>query len=139
MQKRTDYQGHSPMSTIVLIEDNEINANLILRILTPFGHIIHHAKDAYSGLKMVYDVRPDMVLLDFGLPDLDGKVVANRLRHISKTSNVPIIAVTADASPVTYRLALAYGCKEVITKPLDVTNFIDTVQKHLQPSSRLAF
>lgn len=127
------------MSTIVLIEDNDINANLILRILKPFGHDIHLAHDAYNGLRLVQDVRPDLILLDFGLPDLDGKVVANRLCHLTYTRHVPIIAVTADTSAVTHRLALAYGCKEVLTKPLDVKNFIQTVQKHLEPSSRLAF
>lgn len=126
------------MSKIVLIEDNQINANLMLRILKPFGHDVHHALDAYSGLRMIQEVRPELILLDFGLPDLDGKVVANRLCHISYTRNVPIIAVTADTSPVTHRLAFAYGCQEVITKPIDIKHFIETVQKHLKPVSQLA-
>lgn len=122
------------MSTIVLIEDNPHNAKLVIKVLEAHGHTIHHAKDALSGLQAVQDIRPDLVLLDFGLPDLDGKVVANRLCHLTFTRDIPIIAFTADTTTLTHRLAISYGCRDVITKPIDTRAFPTQIATLLNPA-----
>ena len=121
------------MPTIVLIEDNLNNAKLIIKILEAQGYTVHHAVDALSGLQTVQEIRPDLVLLDFGLPDLDGKVVANRLRYLTFTRDIPIIAVTADATSITRRLAFSYGCQDVITKPIDTRQFPEQIAGYLRP------
>lgn len=123
------------MSTIVLIEDNPINAKLVVKILEAHGHTIHHASDALSGLHAVQEIRPDLVLLDFGLPDMDGKVVANRLCHLTFTRDIPIVAFTADTTTLTHRLAISYGCRDVITKPIDTRAFPDQVSVFLNPAA----
>jgi len=123
------------MSIIVLIEDNENNAKLMVKILQAKGHTIHRAPNALTGIKLVGKLNPDLVLLDFGLPDLDGKVVANRLSHIARTRHIPIIAVTADTTSLTRRLALALGCKTVITKPIDTRTFPEQIAMYLTPVS----
>ena len=119
------------MSTIVLIEDNHNNAKLVTKILEAYGHTVHHACNALSGLHAVQEIRPDLVLLDFGLPDLDGKVVANRLCHLTFTRDIPIIAFTADTTTLTRRLAISYGCRDVITKPIDTRAFPEQIASHL--------
>lgn len=121
------------MPTIVLIEDNPNNAKLIIKILEAQGYTIHHAADALTGLQTVQEIRPDLVLLDFGLPDLDGKVVANRLRYLTFTRDIPIIAVTADTTTITRRLAFSYGCQDVITKPIDTRQFPAQIAGYLEP------
>ncbi len=119
------------MNTILLIEDDPHNARLIIKILTLHPYSVSHAQDAVTGLQMAREQQPDLILLDIGLPDLDGKVIANSLKLHPKTSHIPIIAVTADNSTKTQRLAIAFGCKAVIHKPIDTRLFAEQIAQFL--------
>jgi CheY-like chemotaxis protein len=111
------------MARIVLIEDDQKSADLVVKILTPHGHEILHADHGIAGLTLIQESHPDLVLLDLDLPDLDGKAIANRIRNIPALKQLPIIAVTANTSPIAQRMAISFGCNALITKPIDTRRF----------------
>jgi two-component system cell cycle response regulator DivK len=119
------------MKKILLIEDNEANTNLIRRILSIHPYEVIHASDATSGISKAYEIQPDLILLDIGLPDLSGTMVVNRLKQIAHTEHIPIVAVTADTTMRTKRLAMDYGCEDVIYKPIETRFFHDRIASYL--------
>lgn len=114
---------------ILLIEDEEASAIFTQRILESMGYEMLWASNGFDGLNLVHTHQPVLVLLDIDLPDLDGKVVANRIRTSNK--HIPIIAVTGYSSSTARKLALAYGCDDVLTKPLDVPAFTAKIDEYL--------
>src|SRR5260370_27791527 len=84
------------MGTILLIEDNHDCARMVNKIIEPRGHSVVHAATALDGLKLARSLRPDLILLDMDLPDLEGKVVVNQLRVHPGFPAIPIVAFTAE-------------------------------------------
>jgi two-component system cell cycle response regulator DivK len=117
------------VKTILLIEDNKECARMVHKIMEARGHILFHAPTGLVGLKMARAVTPDLILLDMDLPDLDGKVVVNQLRATAGFVTLPIIAFTADNSPRAKRMALAFGCNDFISKPIDTRTFPEQVER----------
>jgi two-component system cell cycle response regulator DivK len=115
------------MPTILLIEDFPDNASLVKRILSSQGYTILWAATAEEGLAEVEQKLPDMVLLDLGLPDIDGQTLVGYLRQVPGMAAVPIIAVTAWPEETARLMVTAYGCNGYISKPIDVRQFIQTV------------
>ena len=109
------------MASILLIEDDILAARLVMKVLNSQGYTIRHVGTGLEGLQAARELRPDLILVDLGLPDLDGKVVAMQLRHILSTTI--IVAFTAEAGTKARRLALAYGCHDFISKPIDTRAF----------------
>ena len=109
------------MAKILYIEDNPDNMQLVQRVITALGHQFLWAADGLSGISTVESERPDLILLDINLPDIDGHEVARRLRasHINLLY-VPIIAITANALKGDAEKALAAGCDVYMSKPLDI-------------------
>lgn len=119
------------MATILLIEDNPSNARLIYKVLEAHHHTIIHAPNALEGLRLIQEHPVDLVLLDLDLPDLDGKIVANRIRNMPSVAKVKIVAVTSNATSSAKRLSLAYGCDGFLTKPIDTREFPKQVAVYL--------
>lgn len=119
------------MKKIVLIEDNLSNAKLIMKVLRREDYQITHAIDATTGLQLAQDIRPNLILLDFGLPDLDGTTVAKMLKHLAYTRHIPILAVTGNTSSDVQRTAILNGCEEVILKPYDTRMLRTKVAEYL--------
>ena len=115
------------MASILLIEDDILAARLVLKILGSQGYTIRHVGTGLEGLQAARELRPDLVLVDLGLPDLDGKVVAMQLRHMLSARSSVIVAFTAEAGAKARRLALAYGCHDFISKPIDTRAFPDVI------------
>src|SRR5262249_23872352 len=111
------------MGTILLIEDNRDCARMVKKIIEPRGHSVVHAATALDGLKLARAIKPDLILLDMDLPDLEGKVVVNQLRVDPGFRAVPIVAFTAENSSHARRMALAFGCTGFISKPIDTRTF----------------
>lgn len=109
------------MASILLIEDDVLAARLVMKVLGSQGYTIRHVGTGSEGLQTARELRPNLILVDLGLPDLDGKVVAMQLRHI--LSATVIVAFTAEAGAKARRLALAYGCHDFISKPIDTRAF----------------
>jgi two-component system, cell cycle response regulator DivK len=120
------------MSLIVVIEDNLSNARLAVKLLQHVGYKVTLAEDGEMGLTAIADTQPDLILVDLGLPDMDGQTVVALLRQESSLNNVPIIAFTAWPQATAYQMAQAYGCDGVITKPIDTRTFADQITNYLE-------
>jgi two-component system cell cycle response regulator DivK len=112
------------MPTILMIEDVADNAYLVKRVLSSQGYDILWAETAEGGLALAEQVKPDMILLDLGLPDIDGQTLVGYLRQTPGLEQVPIIAVSAWPEESARSMMLAYGCNAFISKPIDVRKFI---------------
>ena len=116
---------------ILMIEDNFNNAMLVKRMLENKAVQLTHAWDGESGLQMVMEQKPDLILLDLGLPDLDGQTVASFIRRIPELENVPMIAVTAWPEETAREMVTAYGCNDYISKPIDVLTFYKKLETYI--------
>lgn len=119
------------MPNILLIEDIPDNASLVKRVLHSQGYNVTWAETAEAGLIAVEQEIPDLILLDLGLPDIDGQTLVGYLREVPGIKNTPIIAVTAWPEETARMMVSAYGCNGYISKPIDVRVFIDTVNSYL--------
>ncbi len=120
------------MSRIVVIEDNAQNARMAEKLLKHAGHEVTVAEDGEMGLTTVLELIPDLVLVDLGLPDVDGQTIVAMMRQQPDLLNMPIIAFTAWPENTAHEMARVYGCDGVITKPIDTRRFAQQVGNYLQ-------
>lgn len=119
------------MAKVLVIEDVADSANLARKILTNYDHEVLVAMTGSGGLKLASDEHPDLVLLDLGLPDIDGQTLLGRLRSEANMGDTPIILCSAWPEEAARKMAHAYGFNGYISKPYKVLNFIDIVESHL--------
>lgn len=119
------------MALIVVIEDQELNAKLAAKLLRVKQHEVVVAATGEDGLAAVFEQQPDLVLIDLGLPDIDGQTVIALIRQHDVVKSVPIIAFTAWPPETAHSMAKAYGCDGVITKPIDTRAFADQIAAYL--------
>jgi len=117
---------------ILVIEDNELNMKLVRGLLNISGYSILEATDAESGLQLIREQRPDLVLMDIQLPGMDGLSAAKILKEDPIFKNVPIVALTSYAMQGDEEKALAAGCTGYIAKPIDTRKFLKTVSQYLK-------
>ncbi len=122
------------MAKIVIIEDNPENARLAARLLRKAGHDVFLADEGETGLMAVLDHEPDLVLIDLGLPDMDGQTVVALIKQQGHLSSIPILAFTAYPEEKAREMAEAYGCEGVITKPINTRQFAIQVNDYLTGS-----
>jgi CheY-like chemotaxis protein len=116
------------MSRILLVEDNEMNRDMLSRRLQRKGYDVLVAADGMQGILMAESEVPDLVLLDMSLPVIDGWEAARRLKASPTTSGVPIIALTAHAMAGDREKALAAGCDDYDTKPVDFAALLAKIE-----------
>ena len=117
---------------VVCIEDESEMIDLVSMILTREGYQVIGAPGGLQGLQIVEDTQPELVLLDLMMPDLDGWEVYQRLKANPKTTNVPIIVVTARAQSIDKILGLHIAkVDDYITKPFSPTELLTSIQKVL--------
>ena len=121
--------------TVLYIEDNYHNRRLIRRILEARGYNLVEAEDGLSGLAMVRDLKPPIVLLDIGLPGKDGLEVVAELKADAGLKHIPVIAVTASAMVGDRERFLAAGCDDYLSKPVQVMELLDKVAAHYPGST----
>jgi signal transduction histidine kinase len=114
------------MATILHIEDDPQSRLLVRKLLQRAGHEVLEAVSGVEGTRLAMHGRPDLILLDINVPDLDGYEVAMLLRE--RLAEVPIVAVTAEGDRAT---ALGLGCRGFIAKPIEVRTFVKTVESYL--------
>jgi CheY-like chemotaxis protein len=120
------------MARILLVEDNDMNRDMLSRRLQRRGHEVLMAADGMQAILMAESEAPDLILLDMSLPLIDGWEAARRLKASPNTARVPIVALTAHAMAGDREKALAAGCDEYATKPVDfplLTAKIDAILK----------
>lgn len=120
------------MKTILQIEDNYANRRLVERVLEPYQYRLLHAADGRSGIETALHETPDLILLDMGLPDMDGQTLVSVLRETPSLAQVPIVALTAWPERIAAEMAARYGCDGCITKPINVAEFGRQVESYLE-------
>lgn len=116
---------------ILVIEDNEQNMYLTTFILEKHGYTVYQAWNGQAGLELVKQVKPDLILLDIQLPEVDGYAVAHELRQISALASTPIVAVTSYAMAGDRERILAAGCDGYIEKPINPNTFMAEIEQYL--------
>jgi len=108
------------MPTILLIEDNEMNRDMLSRRLVKRGYRVVTALNGREGLEAAGRERPDLILMDMGLPDMDGWETTRRLRADAAIRHIPVIALTAHAMAGDRERALEAGCDDYDIKPIEL-------------------
>jgi len=119
------------MARILVIEDTENNRILITRRLKPMGHEVLLAEDAERGLPLAEAERPDLILMDVGLPGMDGWAATRQLRSNAATAGIPVIALTAHAMERDRITAAEVGCDDYETKPINFAQLELKIQRLL--------
>ncbi len=115
------------MPRLLLVEDNELSSDALGRLLARRGFSVRVAPDGPTALDMAERERPDLILLDIGLPGMDGHEVARELRLRPATADVPIIALTAHATASDREAALASGCDDFEVKPVSMARMMPLI------------
>ncbi len=122
--------------TVVIIEDNEQNLYLMRFLLEKHGFGVKEAHDGSQGLALAKEAKPDLILLDIQLPDMDGYAVARELRKQEEQRETPIIVVTSYAMVGDREKALAAGATGYIEKPINPDIFVEQLRAHV-PTGRV--
>ena len=119
--------------SILLIEDNSSNLRLIEMILTNRPNItLYSAIQGGVGLDIARQHEPDLILLDLHLPDMSGQQILNQLKRSAITRNIPVVVISADATPTRIQQLINQGAVAYLTKPLNVVDFLQILDKNLQ-------
>jgi len=107
---------------ILYIEDNPDSMRLIQRVLEPRGYKVYGAVNGFEGISMAEEIKPDLILVDINLPDIDGYEVTRRIRtsQDSELHSVTIIALTANVLKGDAEKAIAAGCDAYLPKPVNI-------------------
>ena len=117
------------MSTVLIVEDNEKNLKLVRDVLKLKGYRVLEAMNATAGLALARNERPDLILMDIQLPDIDGITALKTIRKDERIARTPVVAVSASAMPDEQQKIVASGFDAYITKPIDMKRFLETVER----------
>ncbi len=121
------------MPKILLVEDNEMNRDMLSRRLVRRGFEVLIAVDGRQGIDLANTSDPDLVLMDMSLPVVDGWQAAAQIKAAEKTRNIPVIALTAHAMTGDRERALAAGCDDYDTKPIELDRLLKKIDALLTP------
>jgi CheY-like chemotaxis protein len=116
---------------ILIIEDNPLNLELATDLLEANGFVVYSAPTAEEGLRLARELLPDLVLMDFSLPGMDGLSATKNLKTDPATRQLTVVGLTANAMKGDEELALNAGCDGYLTKPIDTRTFVATVNKFI--------
>jgi len=116
------------MSKILLVEDSEMNRDMLARRLARRGYEVVIAVDGAQGVTLAQTEAPDLILMDMGLPVLDGVEATRQLRAAPATRSIPIIALTAHAMSGDRKNALEAGCDDYDTKPIEFERLLGKIE-----------
>lgn len=120
--------------TILIIEDNELNSKLVQDVLNFKGYITLTSVTAEDGIKIALDQKPNLILMDYQLPGMNGLQAFEILRADPTTSFIPIIAVTASAMIEEQELMRKAGFDGIHTKPIHIKTFVASIETCLAKS-----
>lgn len=112
---------------ILIVEDNEMNRDVLSRRLTRAGYEVTCAVDGIEGIAMARAGRPDLIVMDLSLPELDGWDAARELKADPTVATIPILALSAHAMDGDRARALAAGCDDYDTKPVEMTRLLNKI------------
>jgi two-component system cell cycle response regulator DivK len=115
------------MAKILLVEDNEMNRDMLSRRLARKGHEVSIAIDGSEGIAKARAERPELILMDISLPELDGWEATLLLRADATTASIPVIALTAHAMESDRARSLEVGCDDYDTKPVELQRLLGKI------------
>lgn len=121
----------APEPTILLVEDNEVNRDMLVRRLQRAGHEVATAADGEAALTAMREQRPAVVLMDMNLPVKDGWTACREAQQDASIADIPIIALTAHAMEEDKHRALEAGCSDYATKPVDFPDLLKKIAAQL--------
>ncbi len=116
------------MPRLLLVEDNEDNRDMLSRRLTRTGYDVALAVDGGEGVAQALLLRPDLILMDMSLPVLDGWEATRQIKAAPETSRTPVIALTAHAMSGDREKAVAAGCDDYDTKPVELPRLLEKIE-----------
>jgi two-component system cell cycle response regulator DivK len=117
------------MSLILIVEDNPLDADMLSRRLSRKGYEVIVAADGEAGIAMAHERKPDLVIMDMGLPVIDGWEATRRLKSSPITAAIPVVALTAHAMTEDRSRGLAAGCDGYETKPLEFDRLVSIIER----------
>jgi two-component system, cell cycle response regulator DivK len=126
VRQTANLERHIKMK-ILYVEDNDDNAYMLKNRLSRAGFTVIVATDGAQGVAMAASERPDLILMDITLPDINGEEVTRRLKADPKTKGIPVIALTANAMSSDKEKAIAAGCDDFDTKPVDMPRLLGKI------------
>lgn len=124
------------MAKILLVEDNEMNRDMLMRRLRRKGFDTCAAPDGASGVSMAASERPDLILMDVALGEMDGWEATTLIKSDPRTAAIPIIALTAHALSSDRARSAEVGCVDFDTKPVDMERLLGKINAQLGASAR---
>ena len=124
------------MSYILLVEDNQENADIVIRLLQSANLKVRHTLRGLDGARLARQDLPDLILMDFNLPDIDGRTLVLQLKkQLGGPAAPPIVALTARTGEHEVRLAQSFGCTAFVSKPFVPEQFLNLI-KSLLPAPK---
>lgn len=127
----SDYEKVVFMATLLLVEDNEMNRDMLSRRLQRKGYEVLMAVDGGEGVAMARSNKPDLILMDMSLPVMDGWEATRQLKGDADTRAIPVIALTAHAMSGDREKALEAGCDDYDTKPIEFARLLGKIESLL--------
>jgi two-component system cell cycle response regulator DivK len=118
---------NGPEMTVLVVEDFEDNRFMMRRLLEMSGYRVIEAINGKQAIDTALTARPDVILMDLSLPMLDGLAATRRIRELPELRLIPIVAVSAHNSADFHSEALAAGCDEYVTKPIDFDHLVSVL------------
>jgi CheY-like chemotaxis protein len=119
------------MPKLLLVEDNDMNRDMLSRRLIRKGYEVVIALDGQEGVTMAASESPDLILMDMSLPIIDGWEATRQIKASEQANSTPIIALTAHAMPTDRDKALAAGCDDYDTKPVELPRLLEKIERLL--------
>ncbi len=120
---------------ILLVEDNEMNRDMLSRRLIRRGYEVVMAEDGQAGVELALSEAPDLILMDMSLPVMDGWDATRKIKSDTSIGTTPVIALTAHAMADDREKALAAGCDDYDTKPVELPRLLEKMERLLGTSS----
>lgn len=118
--------------SVLLVEDSEPIRTAFTILLEETGYVVHVAEDGFEAVRTATEQAPDLVLLDMGLPGMDGLDVVRALKAQAVTAAIPVIALTGRDDAGSRRACMEAGCAEYIIKPINTHALLRTIEQHLR-------
>lgn len=122
-------------NTILYVEDNPDNRNLVRRVLSAEGYSVIEAIKADQAFEKLESEKIDLILMDINMPDIDGYTLTAQIKAIAKYSKIPIVAVTANVMRGDREKSLEAGCDGYIQKPIDIDTLAQQVERFILRST----
>jgi CheY-like chemotaxis protein len=119
------------MPKILIVEDNEMNRDMLSRRLERRGFVVVMAEDGAQGVGLARSERPDLILMDMSLPVMDGWTATRAIKDDAELAAIPVIALTAHAMDGDREKAMAAGCDDYDTKPIELPRLLEKIGKLL--------